>query len=233
MSKDNKLEIDDMYLATNAKLENMYLDEFKVALGDKSKQDIAVEMLMNNLQKQNFKTEILHHYTNISALSSIVRFDGNPITLSLRLTEFNNENLNDGYESSKGHIYKEDIDKTLFIVCFSRYWKNKADNMAMWQCYGKPYCEGLRISIKRSDFSEALPNIKVYSDPSLENEIPKANWKIVLTNIFYIFIPKTGDKIIPLTYLNWESKKAYMKNRSWEYEKECRLIVKVEKKNRC
>ncbi|MBQ2593537.1 MAG: DUF2971 domain-containing protein [Candidatus Riflebacteria bacterium] len=210
------------------------------------------------LENEAKKHKPFHHYTNMKTLELILK------NKTLKFTRGNSKSLNDWHEPQvKGD--KKYWDKT-YIACFS-FDDNKAELeknydseiMAMWELYGLPSNEAVRISLAKDKMRDLIDisNKKVKEKQNLiyldgekqETILAYKIEKIVLSDVFYVKGTDNDEKVsiqqnhygVPVHFKltnsdnlhdflqNWFFT-GYVKNYAWGYEKEVRIILTLKDK---
>ena len=201
------------------------------------------EKLSNFLKAVSNTHTWYHHYTTLDCLQKILE------NKTFKMTRGVSRKLNDLHES----IYKgdENIWEKTYITCFSyggedkiNYKSNKTtysrleENMAMWGLYGKPKTDAVRITIPQETFC-ALSSSECIINSKLELPV-----NVFTTDVFYTKGnsksngPKSQIHIDKKIIFNIGKEKLFnffakpeftgcVKNYSWHYEDEVRIISQV------
>ena len=189
-----------------------------------------------------------HHYTNFDGFKAILE------TNSFKLTKGVSSKLNDLHEpENKGDMA---IWERTYIMCFSYGGEDEInykgcfysdyrgeENIAMWTLYGKPKTDAIRISFRLQSFLDLLNNPTFKDNEKNDIDLDKID-DIYSTDIFYakgnnededpVFqrhIDKkiqifSGDKKL-FDYLKDFNFTGCVKNYSWNYENEVRIITRI------
>lgn len=193
-----------------------------------------INELANLLKKKGENHNFYHHYTTSKSLNLILK------NRTLRLTRGNSKTLNDWHEyEAKG---LELVWNRTYIACFSF---GDFENMAMWGLYGLPSNEAVRLTLTKKAFNFIRnynsdgSEIKIYKNPSKKEFFNKESIEsITLSDVFYVKDKGKqrykGYEIIFNDTMDsmFHSEKAtgIVKNYSWGYEKEVRIIIRLKDK---
>lgn len=186
-----------------------------------------------------------HHYTSLDNLQKILE------NKTFKMTRGVSRKLNDLHES----IYKgdENIWEKTYITCFNYSGENKInyknhrkinsrleENMAMWELYGKPKTDAVRITIPQETF-KALSKSECIIDSEI---LSSGAINVFSTDVFYTrgnsksLDPKSQIHINKTIIFDIGKEKLFnffakpeftgcVKNYAWHYEDEVRIISQV------
>ncbi len=199
---------------------------------DKKVKDIKnIDELASFLKEKGENHKNYNHYTTSWSLNLILK------NSTLRFTRGNSKNLNDWHEwNEKG---KQDIWNKTYIACFSY---GDFEKMAMWGLYCLPSKEAVRLTIPQKalsfvkKFNSNNSGIKIYKDEDKKELIGNEAIKsIILSDVFYFKDnrPQSHNGAIftfsenhVVNLLDKENATGIIKNHSWSYEKEVRIIIR-------
>ncbi len=188
---------------------------------------------VNFLEEHGWSHDSYYHCTTLSAIEKILDSG------YFFLTQGNSRSLNDQHEWCKKG--KKEYWNRLYIGSFSY---RKTESVPMWELYGKPHNETIRIELSNNFMNDWIKKLDCYAvnkNKVNTKELLEIN-KSSLTDIMYI---EQNDKEQILCWHDNEDRlhksiknigfdedpqlTGYEKNIGWDYEYEVRLMVELRK----
>ncbi len=183
------------------------------------------------LRRKGANHNFYKHYTSLDRVQNSI-VDGKSLYLS------RGDSWNDRADAAR---FNHDRCPTVnYAMCFSA---GEDENVAMWMLYGGILSQGGMIDFTKKDMHQILttPTIELGNFEGAPfvplQSLSRDQFDIYLADMLYYTEHSSGyrltrgeDHASPVSQETFDELTMYTKKYAWSYEKECRLIVSIDKK---